>query len=178
MQAVYPGGMTDVPEYKRAIIDWIVAHGEPIATFGTGGRLAAERSRADLAQSGIDYAQSTLGDLAGLSWCHDTYADAQVHPGLWADVVPVGGHSVEFGQFSGVGDQERWFVDTSGYGITLDMVIQQALEAGQQGDAYWRRLVTEEQAAEAVVRAERLAVWRAAEAKRRGMGGPPKGALP
>ena len=153
--------MVDLPGYKRALLDWIVANGEPMGTFGTGGRIAAQESRASLLiAGGIDYERSTLGDLGGQEWSEDTYDQAHAHPGLWADVVPIGAR----------GDRgtERWFVNgTDNYALTLDVVLAGVLEAAQVGDLIWKVLVEAEQESQMRVRAEQYAAYLAAEEARR-----------
>lgn len=99
----------------RALLDWIVTHGQPLGGFGPGNRLTAERMRADLAARGIDYAASTVGDLGGREWCEDTFDEAAVHPGLWATVVDTAGETCE------------WFVPGQTY--TLSQVILDLLTA-------------------------------------------------
>lgn len=154
--------MTKAPGYKRAMLDWIIAKGEPMGTFGTVGVIGAQQSRADLARTGIDYDLSELGDLSGQSWCEDTYAGAADHPGLWALIVPVGGKA-------GLG--ETWFV-AGEFGLTLDVVIQDVLEAGSVGDLYWKVLIEPEHETEAQHRHEMHQAYLAAER------GTPRGRLP
>ncbi len=155
--------MTSTPGYTQAALDWIVAHGEPVGTFGTVGRIGAEESRATLARTGIDYDASVLGDLGGQSWSEDTYAEATDHPGLWALIVPVGGQR---------GHGETWFVDGGDTRLTLDDVLRGVLEAGQVGDRYWKALVQPAHAEQAQRRHEEYQAFLEAQARRSGVGGP------
>jgi hypothetical protein len=138
-------GMSTSP-YQQAVIDWVVAHGTPLSTFGPGGRITEESERALLAQSGIDYEGSTAGDLAGQTWSCDTYDEAQAHPGLWAEIVPLGARPDSTGRYR---DTQRWFVEGEQSRLTLTDVITGVLEAGQVGDLYWRIKVAEAESRDA-----------------------------
>lgn len=94
-----------------ALIDWIVAHGHPLGTFGPGGTITTNQKRADLAQRGINYAASVVGDLGGQEWSHDTFDETTTHPGLWADIT---GTCSE--------DHGRWFVPGNQHTLT-DIIL-------------------------------------------------------
>lgn len=119
-------------DIKRATIDWILANGSPMATFGPSGSISAQQNLRALARTGIDYNASTVGDLGGESWCNDTYDEATTVPGMWADIVPVGGTAKDFRRYPGA----RWFVP--GEGKNLTSMIQGVLEAAQVGDLLWK----------------------------------------
>jgi hypothetical protein len=160
--------MTDVPGHRRAMLDWIIAHGVPLGYGGPVHELAAQDARADLAMSGVDYAASQLGDLAGQSWTEDSADESTTTPGLWADVVAIGveGHTT-------------WFVDGAHTTLSLSEVIAGVLDAGLRGDAVWKDSVTAEQAEQARARAEEHRVhMERVEAARRSAGFYRKGRLP
>lgn len=110
--------MLNTPEeLHKALIDWIIAHGYPMGVFGHGGPGAhTDAARAGLFERGIKYDESTIGDLGGKEWCEDTYAEADMHPGLWAQVV--GKHQR---------DDSTWFVP--GETHTLTEIILDVLTA-------------------------------------------------
>lgn len=92
--------MLNTPEaLHKALVDWIVAHGSPMGTFGPAGTIHTDEARAGLAVRGIKYDESIVGDLGGEEWGHNTFDESITHPGLWADVV--GKHQR---------DDARWFV--------------------------------------------------------------------
>lgn len=131
--------MTDLPDlapYKHAVLDWVVAHGSPMGVFGPSGRIEAERVRAVLAVTGIDYDLSELGDMGGQSWSEDTFDGPMDHPGVWALVVAPGEKPDRWGN-----NDQTWFVP--GENLALGDVILGVLEAGQVGDLYWRIKVAE-----------------------------------
>lgn len=110
-------------ELHVALVDWIVAHGTLMGTFGPRGggdplALSVVADREALLSDRIDYDRSRVGDLGGEQWCENTFGEAHPHPGLWADVESHNKHSV------GVG---RWFVPGEKY--TLSEVILDILTA-------------------------------------------------
>jgi hypothetical protein len=160
--------MTEVAGHKRAMLDWIIAHGSPMGYGGPAHERAAQDARADLAVVGVDYAASTLGDLSGQSWTEDTEDEGSTTPGLWADVAIPGGEG-----------HTTWFVNGEHRTLPLGEVIEGVLDAGLRGDAVWKDAITPEQAQQAQVRAEeRKAHMERIEAARRSAGYYRKGRLP
>lgn len=107
----------ETPEaLHRALIDWVVANGHPMGVFGPAGTIHTDEARTGIAERGIKYDESTIGDLGGQEWSDNTYDEAHPHPGMWADVV--GKHQC---------DDARWFVPGAQH--TLSDVILDILTA-------------------------------------------------